>query len=94
MDGNICIPGSLAHLIRQLLNENEGTDEDIRLRDILLEGLEVVAVPQLFKEVSNDLKAHLEVMQTSLNDVSHRLLHSSRSFAHLLVCSVNLLDRL
>ena len=60
---HLCTPwqrdSSVPHLVSQLLNEDEAADEDIGVRNVLLELLIVLAIPQLLQEVSHHLKAHL-----------------------------------
>mmetsp|Transcript_17534 Transcript_17534/g.48843 ORF Transcript_17534/g.48843 Transcript_17534/m.48843 type:complete len:660 (+) Transcript_17534:2749-4728(+) len=49
-------------LLSQLLNENQGADEDVGSLHILLERLHVVGITELFQQVSHHLKADLIVL--------------------------------
>lgn len=51
----------MAYLLCKLLNENERTNENVGVRNVKLEGCEVVAVTQLLQQVTNNLIAHLMV---------------------------------
>jgi hypothetical protein len=63
-------PSRAAHLLGQLLDEDQGADEDVGGLQVLLEGLEVGLIAQLLQQVAHDLVRHLAVLGV---DVLHRL---------------------
>ena len=48
------------HLLSQLLNEDEAANEDVGIRNVLLELLIVLPVPELLQQVPDHLEAHLK----------------------------------
>ena len=47
-----------SYLLSQLLNKNEGANEDVGICQVCLEALEVDIVTKLLQQVTNKLKAH------------------------------------
>mmetsp|Transcript_39006 Transcript_39006/g.76697 ORF Transcript_39006/g.76697 Transcript_39006/m.76697 type:complete len:460 (-) Transcript_39006:569-1948(-) len=48
----------LNHLLRQLLNKNQGPDENIGIRKVGLQPLHVLRISQLLKQITNALNRH------------------------------------